>query len=127
MDVKDYTSAENRRQKNIFQIEGVEGIKNAESIINSVPNGSSIFIGPYDLSQAVGFPGDIWCDEVVNKMRDIIKKCELAAVKVGTFTDSVAGIQFWKNNGIDFLQYSSDLNLFMTAAQPILDEVRSES
>ena len=70
-------------------------------------------IGPYDLSQSLGMPGDIWNEKVTNEMSKIIKKCKKLNIQVGTFTDSLEGIEFWKNQEIDFLQYASDMNLLL--------------
>ena len=37
--------------------------------IKTTEDVSSVFIGPYDLSQTLGFPGDIWNVNVVDKMK----------------------------------------------------------
>ena len=51
----------------ILQIEGQEGINNMNDII-SVPGVDVIFIGPYDLSQSLGVPGQIDHPLVEEKM-----------------------------------------------------------
>jgi len=42
----------------IAHIEGVEGINNLNEIL-SVSGIDVIFIGPYDLSQSLGIPGEV--------------------------------------------------------------------
>jgi 4-hydroxy-2-oxoheptanedioate aldolase len=42
----------------LIHIEGVEGLENLEEII-SVPGLDVIFLGPYDLSQSLGIPGQV--------------------------------------------------------------------
>jgi len=46
-------------------------------------------------------------------MSEIIKKCKKLNIQVGTFTDTIDGINFWKDRGVDFIEYASDLNLLL--------------
>jgi 4-hydroxy-2-oxoheptanedioate aldolase len=108
-----------------LQIEGVEGVKNIDEIL-SVSGVQSIMIGPYDLSQSLGVPGDIWNKKVVDEMIKIIKKCKNMKINVGTFTDTIEGLKFWKKNGIDFIQYSSDMNLFLDSLSIIKKQLNGE-
>lgn len=117
-DKDDYIKDSNNNLKLTLQIEGKRGINNLDSIL-STPDLDSIMIGPYDLSQSLGMPGDIWNEKVTNEMSKIIKKCKKSNIQVGTFTDSLEGIQFWKNQGIDFLQYASDMNLLLDLLKDI--------
>ena len=109
-----------------LQIEGSAGIKNIDEIL-SVPGVQSIMIGPYDLSQSLGVPGDIWNKVVVEEMMKIIKKCKKMKIKVGTFTDTFEGLKFWKKNGVDFIQYSSDMSLFLDSLSIVKDQLNGES
>ena len=34
-------------------------------------------------------------------------------IEIGTFTDTFDGIEFWTNFGINYIEYSSDLNVFL--------------
>jgi len=108
-----------------LQIEGREGIKNIDEIL-SVSGVQSIMIGPYDLSQSLGVPGDIWDKRVVEEMIKIIKKCKNMKIKVGTFTDTINGLKFWDKHGIDFIQYSSDMNLFLDSLSLIKKQINGE-
>ena len=113
-----YIEDSNSKTLITLQIEGVEGIQNLDSII-SVNGVQSILIGPYDLSQSLGKPGEIWDEEVVKEMNKIILKCKEKEVLVGTFTDTLEGITFWKDRGVDFVQYASDMNIFIEALKRI--------
>ena len=59
MNKKDYLDHSNSKVEVIFQIEGIQGFNNLNQILNH-DGVNSIFIGPYDLSQSLGSPGDIW-------------------------------------------------------------------
>lgn len=120
----EYLPAANAANQLILQIEGKRAIENLDSILAVVPAGASLFIGPYDLSQSLGMPGNIWDPVVVRAMEDIIARCAAKGVGVGTFTDTLEGIAFWSQRGLAFLQYASDLNLFMDAARSLMATVR---
>lgn len=115
-DRNDYITTANKSNRLILQIEGQRGIDNINDIIAAVPAEVSLFIGPYDLSQSMGRPGDIWHRDVVNAMQTIIAKCNERNIRVGTFTDTVDGVKFWSKYGLSFIQYASDLDLFIKAA-----------
>jgi 4-hydroxy-2-oxoheptanedioate aldolase len=108
-----YIENSNLSKKLIFQIEGQQGVENIDSILEELPKNSAIFIGPYDLSQSLNIPGKIWDEKIVSKMEEIIYKCKKNNIEIGTFTDSEEGVKFWTNVGIDFIEYASDLNVFM--------------
>lgn len=119
LDKDTYIQDANNSKKLIFQIEGEEGVKNIDTIIDALPQKSALFIGPYDLSQSLNVPGKIWDQAVVSKMQDIILKCKNRSIEIGTFTDSEDGIKFWTDQAIDFIEYSSDLNIFMQGVNSI--------
>ena len=69
----------------------------------------------------MGKPGQIWDPEVVAKMESIVAICSARRIRLGTFTDTPDGIKFWKNRGLSFIQYASDLNLFIGAAKQLIN------
>jgi 4-hydroxy-2-oxoheptanedioate aldolase len=115
----EYIQNANQSNRLILQIEGQRGLDNIDAIIDAVPPGVSLFIGPYDLSQSMGRPGDIWHDDVVSAMQSIVLKCEQRGISVGTFTDTHEGVDFWSKRGLQFIQYASDLDLFVHAAKDL--------
>ena len=71
----------------VLQIEGQEGIDNIDDIL-TVDGIDVLFIGPYDLSQSLGVPGEIYNPLVEAKMLEIIEKCRNKNITVGTFVDT---------------------------------------
>ena len=122
MDKDSYIKESNDNVELIFQIEGAKGIKNIEQIINR-DNVSSIFIGPYDLSQSLGVPGDIWNPIVVDKIKKIIEKCKNKSIRVGVFTDTIEGIKTWSDLQVDFIEYGSDMMLLSKALINLKNEL----
>lgn len=120
----DYLNIANASNRLILQIEGVRAVDNLPDILNHLNPNMSIFIGPYDLSQSLGIPGEIWDDRVLSKMNEIINQCQDFGIEVGTFTDTLAGLNYWKLNGMSFIEYSSDLNIFIDAANELASKIR---
>ena len=114
MNKKDYLDHSNSKVEVIFQIEGIQGFNNLNQILNH-DGVNSIFIGPYDLSQSLGSPGDIWNTAIVDKMKKIIKDCNDQSISVGVFTDTIDGLKFWSDLNVDFIEYGSDMLLFSDA------------
>ena len=119
-----YLQTANAGNQLILQIEGKKALDNLQEIVDVVPAGASLFIGPYDLSQSLGKPGNIWDPEVIAAMESIITLCKSRGIGVGTFTDTPEGIEFWSGKGLAFLQYASDLHLFIGAAQSLMQTAR---
>ena len=102
----------------VIQLEGIEGVKSFNSIIE-VPGIDYIFIGPYDLSQSLGFPGQIEHPEVLAYINDLVKKAAQKNVMVGTFCDTPGSLIKWKKMGLNYLAYSVDISIFREKLQDI--------
>lgn len=120
-----YLHEANDRNRLILQIEGRRGIENLPQIVEAMPREASIFIGPYDLSQSLGKPGQIWDAEVIGAMNKIVALCRDRGIGVGTFTDTLTGISHWAKQGVSFVEYASDLHLFLQGAAAVLETIRT--
>lgn len=108
--------------KIIIQLEGVDAINNIEDII-SIKGIDIVFIGPYDLSQSLGLPGEIFNPIVIEKMSYIINKCNEKHIRVGTFVDSLNSLKQWKNLGVSYIAYSVDVGLFADKCKEIIEKL----
>lgn len=109
----EYFSASNKTLI-IIQVEGKEGLDNIDEILET-GGFDVLFIGPYDLSQSLGYPGEIEHPVVVNEIEKICKKAIEKNVYVGTFCDSISQLKHWKNLGLKYLSYSVDISIFTQA------------
>ena len=106
----------------ILQIEGQEGIDNIDEIL-TVDGIDVLFIGPYDLSQSLGVPGEIDNPRVEKKMIEIIEKCKAKNITVGTFVDTPENAIKWKKLGVKYISYSVDMGIFYEAMTDIVKTV----
>ena len=122
VDRKEYFAKANTTQV-IIQIEGIIGIKNFDSILE-VPGVDILFIGPYDLSQSMGLPGEIDHPDVVAVMKEFVRKANKANKYIGIFTDTLANARLWKDAGVHYLSYSVDVGLYFSICEQIVKEIR---
>lgn len=103
----------------IVQVEGLEGIKNLNDILE-VEGIDFIFIGPYDLSQAFGYPGEIFHPKILDAISGIIDASIKNNKKVGIFTDTKEGLDMYRKLGVEMLAYSVDVNIYLEALKSII-------
>jgi len=111
----------------LIQVEGNEGLSNIEEILE-VEGIDVLFIGPYDLSQALGVPGDIMHEKVLIAINEIIEKAKVRNVKIGVFCDTVETAVEWKNKGINYVSYSVDYGIIMDESKNLINKfINNES
>ena len=108
----------------IIQLEGEEAINNIDEILD-VEGFDIIFIGPYDLSQSLGVPGEVDHPLVVEKMEQIIKKCNERGITVGNFTNSKEDAARWIKLGIRYVSYSVDIGIYYDSCKKILNNLKN--
>lgn len=114
-----YFSEANEDTMVIIHIEGLEGIKNIDQIIE-VDGIDVIFIGPYDLSQSLGIPGQVNHENVREKMKEVILKAKKKGKCVGTFVDDVQTGLLWMKEGVSYISYSVDVGIIYETAKKIV-------
>ena len=102
----------------ILQLEGVEAIKNLDEILE-VDGVDILFIGPYDLSQSLGIPGQVNNPIVVDEMKKIVEKARKKNKVIGTFIDTPEDLKMWRRMGLLYLSYSVDIGIFIDACKSI--------
>jgi 4-hydroxy-2-oxoheptanedioate aldolase len=107
----------------VLQLEGAEALRNIRDIL-TVPGVDIIFIGPYDLSQSLGVPGDVDNPRVTEAMSRIAEECLKHNVVVGTFVDTIEGARKWCAAGVKYLCYSVDVGLFTEKCRETVHSLR---
>jgi 4-hydroxy-2-oxoheptanedioate aldolase len=108
----------------IIHIEGMEGIQNLEEIL-SVEGIDIIFLGPYDLSQSCGVPGQVNHEKVVSSMKDAVRQARKHGKAVGTFTESIESAKMWKEIGVQYISYAVDVGLIMNNFKEIIKQLNN--
>ncbi len=95
----------------ILQVEGKDGVDALDDIL-SIDDFDVLFVGPYDLSQSIGYPGEINHPELMELIKGIAEKVKRKNKILGTFSDSVSTAVKLRKLGFTFIAYSVDVNLF---------------
>ncbi|MFI3332028.1 MAG: aldolase/citrate lyase family protein [Rikenellaceae bacterium] len=107
----------------IVHIEGMEGVNNLSEILE-VKGLDVIFLGPYDLSQSCGVPGEVTHPIVVEKMKMAVEMAAAKGVKVGTFVESAERVNFWRSLGVSYLAYAVDVGIYYDACKNIVESCK---
>lgn len=119
---EDYTEQQNEDALVVIHIEGQEGVDNLDGILD-VDGIDVVFIGPYDLSQSLGMPGEVRSEEVEETMADIVERTRDAGRIVGTYADDPEMAERWIDVGVQFVALSVDVSMFHHAAADLYDGV----
>lgn len=109
----------------VLQLEGQEALDNINDIIE-IEGFDILFIGPYDLSQSLGFVGQTDHPLVKEMMAGIVKKCQQKSISVGTFVDTIEQAKYWKQLGIRYICYSVDVGIFYEKCREIIDDIMQQ-
>ena len=107
----------------ILQVEGQKGLDELDDIL-SVEGFDILFIGPYDLSQSLGMPGEIAHPKVIAAISDITERARKVGVVTGVFADTFEAVKRWKAAGIQYISYSTDVGIYTDACKLILQNIR---
>ncbi|WP_442489538.1 aldolase/citrate lyase family protein [Halomonas litopenaei] len=118
-DVEDYLASAHRELCLIVQVESAAGVDNAAAIA-AVEGVDAVFIGPADLSSALGHPGDPGHPEVQQAIAATIETVKAAGKAVGILAPQEDDARRYIGLGCDFVAVSIDVSLLRQAARESL-------
>lgn len=119
-DVIEYTKWANEELMNVIQIES-EGAVNKIDEILSVKGIDAVMIGPSDLTQDMGIPGQISDSRVESAFRKVIRACEKAGVAPGIHLSDMNLTKKWIGEGMLFVTYNYDTKFYKDASRQALE------
>lgn len=122
MNGTEYAKMANENVMTIAYCETALGLKNLDEML-SVPNLDVMWIGPMDLSQALGVIGDSKHPKVQEAMKMIIEKCKKAHVAVGTIAPNAEETKRLLDMGVQFIGLSSDQAMIAYAGKQFMREL----
>lgn len=103
----EYFKRANEETMVIIHIEGEEGVNNLDEIL-SVEGIDVVFLGPYDLSQSLGIPGQVEHPRVISTMESVVEKAKSKGKIVGAYVDDVESGRKWMDLGVQYISYKVD-------------------
>jgi 2-keto-3-deoxy-L-rhamnonate aldolase RhmA len=106
----------------IALVETPEGVRNFGRIVR-VPGLSAVFLGPVDLSVAMGLKGDTAAPEVREALLHMVDEANAVGVPVGALGLEPGFVKELFARGLDFLAYGIDTILMYQKCREIMDSV----
>ena len=108
----EYMCSANENTMLIVQIESVEGLAHVDEIMQ-VEGIDVAFIGPNDLCQSLGVPGDQNNPLYIQSVRKVIKACSARGKQCGIQNMSVQELLTWYEEGVKFGMFSNEVNMLL--------------
>ncbi len=122
-DVVEYTKWSNDEIMTVIQIESEEGVRNIQDIV-SVKGIDAVMIGPSDLTQDMGIPGEIRHPRTEEAFRRIISACNKYGVAPGIHLSDMEDVKKWAAEGMRFITYSYDIQFLKDASREALSRLQ---
>lgn len=119
----DYVATANEATVVVVQIETADGIERADEIV-ATEGVDVVFLGPSDLSVALGVPGQPKHPSVLAMIEALTEKIVAAGKAAGTVARSPEDCAHWRERGIQVFLHSAGA-LLLGAAQRFVDASRS--
>jgi 2-keto-3-deoxy-L-rhamnonate aldolase RhmA len=121
--VEEYLAGAAANTRVIVQIETAEALAAVEEIA-ATPGLDELFVGPYDLSQALGIPGQVLDERLLTAGRRIQAAASGAGVPLSVFVNSDEAARAWIGIGAQVLHYSADTYLLAQAMRETRERLR---
>jgi len=108
----------------IVQLETPHAIEQLDAIAG-VSGVDALFIGPADLSAALGHIGQLTHPAVLDLMARAVQRCKALGVPVGTLGANPEMVAQYRAIGFDYVAVSSDIGFIMRGAQAALAALRT--
>lgn len=119
------TDKENQETMIVLLVEGINGIKNLEAI-SDVGNIDIIYIGTYDLSQALGIIDQLDSPELIKAVEKCVKTIRAKGIAAGVLAQNEQDIERWLNIGVQFIPYLVDCGIFHQACVNIVKKFKNK-
>jgi len=120
--LREYTEFSNRETLVIVQIENIAGVDRVPEILQ-VPGIDVLFVGPSDLSQSMGYPGQLTHPDVLATMARIRQMASGTGVALGMITGSAEDTNHLLEQGYRMIGASAG-GLLAGASRELLAGVR---
>ena len=120
---ENHTDKQNDETMVIVHIEGKKGLDNLDEIME-VDGIDVLFLGPYDISQSLGIPGQVRDEKVANAMKEAADKARKAGRAVGSFAKDVEMGKWLKDLGVQYISINTDATIYMQGCEAIARELK---
>ena len=101
----------------VVQVEGLDGLA-AAGAIAAAPGIDGVFVGPYDLSQALGVPGRLDHPRVMEAAAEVAEAVRPHAA-LGVYVSSARAAAPWRELGASFFTHATDGRLLFETCRAV--------
>lgn len=123
LDAQDHIDRSNNKTVVVLNIEGIEGVKNLKKIVK-VPDIDVVFIGPYDLSQSLGKPGQVEDNEIIECIRRSVKIAKCQGLACGSFARDMKYLEILLDCGVRYLTYMVDSMVILNSYKTLCESAQ---
>ena len=113
-----HTDKQNAETTIIVHIEGTRGLRNLDEIM-TIPEIDVLFLGPYDISQSLGMPGDVRNPVVEKAIQEATSKANKQGRAVGSYAKDVEMGKWLIGLGVQYISINVDATIYMQACEQI--------
>ncbi|MDA1298410.1 MAG: aldolase/citrate lyase family protein [Chloroflexi bacterium] len=115
---KGHTDKQNEETMIVVHIEGQRGLNNLDEIM-TVEGIDVLFLGPYDISQSLGMPGEVRSPKVEQALKEAAGKARAKGRAVGSYAKDVEMGKWLIDLGVQYLSINVDATIYMQACASI--------
>ncbi len=119
----DYLASSNENVTIVLHVEGVKGVSNLDEIM-AVEGVDVAFIGPYDLSQSLGIPGQVNDPRIRTTIKELCQKAQRVGKRIGTYCDDVETALSYRDLGVSYITIGVDSFIFLSAAHSMVSRIK---
>ena len=106
-----------------INVEGEEAIRDIDNIL-TLENLDIIFVGLFDLSKAMGCPGDVHNPKITKQLKEVVKKGKSQKISIGTIATSTKHMEELISYGVNFIVYLVDMNVLANSYAKICSDFK---
>ncbi|MFQ6015665.1 MAG: HpcH/HpaI aldolase/citrate lyase family protein [Anaerolineae bacterium] len=126
VEVKEFLQFANEETLLVIQIERRRAVEEIEALL-SVEGVDVALIGPRDLSISLGVPGESKHPIMMESTQKVVDTCRKYGVTSAIHTGDLEILKYWRDRGMRFLSYSSEVAMISSMGSQAVAELRSLS
>jgi 4-hydroxy-2-oxoheptanedioate aldolase len=122
--VAEFVTKSNQEVVVVICVEGSVALTRLDEIL-AVEGIDVIFLGPYDISHALGIPGEVTHPRVIEAVGGAMSRVVGHGLVAGVFTSTVEGARLWAERGAQYIVFSVDTRLYLESGKLTVQELRA--
>lgn len=120
----EYLEWANRETLLVIQVESQEAVERIDELVGQ-DGIDAVMIGPFDLSQSLGIPGQMDHPRMAEAYQRVIEGCRRHGVAPGIHLTRLEEVAQWVEKGMRLVTYQYDAGLFRQASADALRQLKS--